>query len=425
MSVPVIRYHASDDELEELYPSTDDDEKQLTPESEKPSPGSSPRKSSRTCISVPGSGEVCEGSLVDRRSTSMDENLSEGTPPSADPWKVLSEIKGKITKTFEEKLHEITIERKKSKHDRSRDNSSVSDYEDLGDVTPTEELNGSDDKQEKNLASRVLLRKRTRSSRFGGFSYIKTGLKDNKLAAAAVAAAGAAEEDGVESGIEAAELTCECQSKVVDSSFVLNEKSQKSIGNVLARLQKIIKYFLPAEMFKSSNTAILTESDYLFIQLKNRIYTRIVVLVIVLCSCYFIPLPKYFMGIWAGIFVSFMVQGIYTTINTLLTIPVESCRVPVLEIPAVEEHAVVEKFEGWLNELPYCYEPDNYHVARTKPVFFKLEGEVLQVMETRTRIPKRAIWDEAKHEPKFTKKRAYSLAGAKVELLPSGLIRRR
>ncbi|XP_001604067.1 testis-expressed protein 2 [Nasonia vitripennis] len=370
MSVPVIRYHASEEELEELYPSCRDDEKQqLTPESEKPSPNrSSPE----------------EGSLVElRRSTSMDESFPEGllTPAAAsDPWKVLSDIRGKITKTFEEKLHEIKSEKKKSKHERSsRDTSSVSDYEDLaGDATPTEEQY---EKEEKRFASSLRKRSTPHSSRFVGFSYIKTGLKDQK----------SAEEECVESGIEAAELTCECPSPDVDSS-----------------IQRIMK------------------SDQLFIQLKNRIYAQLLLLVIVVCCCYFIPLPKYLMGLWAGIFVSFMLQRAYTTVHKLLSIPVKpSCTVPVLEVAAVEEHAVVEKFEGWLNELPYRYEPDNYHVARTKPVFFKLEGDVLQVMESRTRIAKRAIWDEAKLKPKFTKKRAYSLAGAKVELLPSGLIRRR
>ena len=395
MSVPVIRYHASDDELEELYPSTDD-EKGLTPESEKTSPRSSPR---RCRISISDSGDGCEGTF-EKRSTSMDENLSEGTPPS-DPWKVLTSFKGKVTKAFEETISEIKSERKKSKHNRSRDTSSVSDYEDLGDATPTDDTNS--EKQEKESYSPVL-RQRSHSSKFVGFSSIKTGLKTNN-----------SEEDSVENGIEAAELSFEYQSEEIDLCFV-EENNQNN------KFREGIRYFLP-EIFIPTNL-VLSESDRVFIQLKNKIYYELFTILTVLCCCYFVPLPKYLMGIWAGIFVSYMVQKICRSVNKLLTMPIKSI-VPVLEIPAVEEHAILDKFEGWLNELPYRYDPDNYHLARTKPVFFKLEGEVLQVMETRSRIPKRAVSDEPKLKPKFIKKRAYCLAGAKVELLPSGLIRRR
>ncbi|XP_014206011.1 testis-expressed protein 2 [Copidosoma floridanum] len=404
MSVPVIRYHASDDELEELYSFADDD-KRSTPESEKTSPKLSPRKSRITIYDDRDSYE----SNLEKRSTSMDENLSEGVPP-ADPWRVFSGIKGKITKTFEEKLHEIKSERKKSKQDRSRDTSSVSDYEDVSDITPTED-NGSD-KLEKE--SSPVLRKRTNSSRFSGFSYIKTGLK-------------AKAEESVEDGVEAAELTNECQSKEDVSSFLSNtiiegdatvsDKSTSSTG-----FKKNIKSYLP-EILKSTSLG-LTESECLFIQIKNNIYYEALMLTVVLCCCYYIPLSKYFIGVWVGIFASFMAQKIYNNICKLLTIPEKSV-VPVLEILPVEEHAALEKFEGWLNELPYNYKPDNYHVARTNPVFFVLEGEVLQVFETRTRVPKRAVWNEPKLKPKFTKRRVYCLAGAKVELLPSGLIRRR
>lgn len=111
-------------------------------------------------------------------------------------------------------------------------------------------------------------------------------------------------------------------------------------------------------------------------------------------------------------------------VRTILTTSPKQ-KVPVLEIPAAEEHVVLDRYEGWVNEFPFDYTPEDYHVARTRSVFFRLEGEVLQVMETRTRIPKRAIWDEPKHKAKFTRKRIYNLSETKVDLLPHGLIRRR
>ncbi|KAJ8683283.1 hypothetical protein QAD02_019075 [Eretmocerus hayati] len=401
MSVPVIRYHASDDELEELYPDTDD-EKRLTPESDRISPRPSP---ARCRISITRerdkeNGDGLEESL-EKRSTSVDGPLFDGTPPS-DRWKVLSDIKGKITKTFEEKLSEIKSERKKSKHDRSRDTSSVSDYEDLGDVTPTEETNS--EKIEKEPSP--ILRKRSNSSRFVGFSYIKTGLKAKKS------------DEGIEDGVEAAESSYEYppdkdigKNGLVDS----NETGPRS------KFQTDLKCFLPG-IFEPPNLA-LTECERFRLQLQHRIYYQLCMVMVALLICYCIPFSTYFTGICAGIFISVMMKKIYLNIDQLLT--KSNDRIPILEISSVQEHAIVEKFEGWLNELPYKYEPACYHVARTKPVFFILESDVLQILETRSRIPKRAIWDEAKHKPRFTKKRVYCLAGAKVELLPSGLIRRR
>lgn len=107
-SVPVIHYHASDDELEEIYPSTDE-EKQLTPEHEK----SSSKVNSQTPSKCAHESDISENNS-ESRSISTENILLEGTPPSLDPWKVLSEIKGKITKTFEEKLCEIKSDKKKN-----------------------------------------------------------------------------------------------------------------------------------------------------------------------------------------------------------------------------------------------------------------------------------------------------------------------
>ncbi|XP_015588612.1 testis-expressed protein 2 [Cephus cinctus] len=419
ISVPAFRYHASDDELEEFFPSTDEEEA-FTSKSNKLSPKSSPSKSVGTKVDC---NEVPEGGL-ERRSTSMDGNLSEGTPPS-DPWKVLSEIKGKITKTFEEKLSEIKSDRRKGKS-RSRDNSSISDSEGPGDVTPTED--NAFEKLEKDCSPVVRRRGRASStsgasSRFAGFSRIKTGLKAKN-----------SEEVSVESGIEAAELAEEDPSKT-NSTTVVDERD-RTIPKIVreeerARIPTVVKSMRLLAHNEESSGTIGSTFEQPFSYLKTQIVYRLFVLMIVLwCSYYVMPLPGYLRGLVAGICATVTIQNIINCIMKILTTPQEPpvdvmSSVPVLEIPAAEEHAVVERYEGWMNELPYRYDPDNYHVARTKPVFFRLESNVLRVMETRTRIPKRAIWDEPKHKAKFVRRRAYSLTGAKVELLPGGLIRRR
>lgn len=102
-SVPTIRYHASDGELEELYPSSED-EKQ--PELSK----FSPLKNFRS-----KSSNASQGSFSKERSSSMDGITSESTLSSSDTWSKLSQIKGKISKTIEDKITEIKKERKRRK----------------------------------------------------------------------------------------------------------------------------------------------------------------------------------------------------------------------------------------------------------------------------------------------------------------------
>ena len=307
---------------------------------------------------------------------------------------MFSDFKGKLTKTLEEKLQEIKSEKKKrSKSGRSRKNSSVSDPEDLGDVTPTEDF--VPEKQERESSTI-----RRRGNRFGSFGIIKTGLKAKN-----------SEDYSVESGVEAAELGDE-NSSPRTSDDTQNEK---------------IRVF-PAISGKIINTDC-DRSE--FSQLKRLLIWEFFTIPFVLWSFYyFIPLPTYLVGIIAGMFVLRRLQNVMEVLKKFLTTPnemksMENEGLEFVEIEAAEEHAVVDRFEGWLNELPYDYDPDNYHVARTVSVFFKLEAESLRIMETRTRIPKRAVWNEPQHVAKFTRKRVYSLAGAKIELLPDGLTRRR
>lgn len=395
-SVPVIHYRANDDELEELYPSSSDDERRLTPESDKRIP-SSPSKSSEN-------GQGMEND-VERRSI---DDAFEGTPPSSDPWKVLSEIKGKITKTFEEKLSEMKSDRKKKRRKRNKDNSSISDSEDLGDVMPTDE----------NINDKELgfARSKGNAARFMGFSQVRTGLKTKN-----------SQDDSVESGVEAAEfselvpdpLPLESQ-----DDFPLAEDKENDATCRRSLFSQLDGNIHTKEMKFS---ALLSHvKEHVFQQLTKQLAT---LLILVLAFCFLIPLPTHLVGFSIGVFVTVVVHRLVQRFREILTMPLDKepvhIVVPVLEIPAAEEHAVQERYEGWLNELPYTYDPHNYHVARTKSVFFNLEGGVLRVMETRMKVPKRAVWDEPKRKYKFTRKRVYNLIGAKVELLPEGLTRRR
>ncbi|XP_012268551.2 testis-expressed protein 2 [Athalia rosae] len=408
-SVPVIRYHASDDEVEELYPSTDDDEL-CTPDSEHMDTKSSPSKMGRN-KSEDESGDLNLG----KRSASMDGNLSEGTPPS-DPWRMLSEIKGKITKTFEDKLSEIKSERKKNKR-RSRDNSSISDSEDLTDITPTED--NLSEKQEGDTSSPIKFSK-NRSARFTGFHNIKTGLKTKN-----------SEEDSIESGVEAAEFAeDDLLLQTADPGKSNNPENSEVAGSLVIVKSPKSSSEMCLDVFKTFIPQCLKSESTLSQLLRKIIYQLFSLLIILWGFYHAAPLPEYVIGLIAGIFVTITVQRVVAVITQALMTPQKISRnveqtVSVLEIPAVEEHAVLDRFEGWLNQLPYNYHPDNYHVARTVSVYFRLEGGILKVMETKTRIPKREVWDEPKHKVRFVWKKVYSLAEATVNLMPEGLIRRR
>lgn len=335
-------------------------------------------------------------SNLERRSTSMDENLSEGTPPS-DTWKMLLDIRGKITKTFEDKISEIKSEKKKKKKRRRADVGSVSDSENFEDITPVDESNS--EKQSKESFS-PLLRRRVNSSRFT-FHEIETGLKTKNY-----------EEKSIESGVEAVELFEDIVNKT-------NIPKQSEISRIGINFKDFC-----CRIYKSTS-AQPTETEHILRQLLNLLLYKLFLLTCILLVLWIVPLSDIIKGICVGIFVSFIYRKTYFQIQQVLSTPPKKKLISVLEIPAVEEFAVLDKFEGWLNELPYDYKPENYHVARTKSVFLKLEGDILQVLETKTRIPKRAVWDEPNHKVKFTKKRIYSLSGSSVELLPLALIRRR
>ncbi|KAG6445868.1 hypothetical protein O3G_MSEX004134 [Manduca sexta] len=96
-------------------------------------------------------------------------------------------------------------------------------------------------------------------------------------------------------------------------------------------------------------------------------------------------------------------------------------------IPSVKEHRPLKKYEGWINHYRYPdYDPYTYHINKTTTAFMKLEGCNLRISYTRTKIAKRALWDE-KIDDKVTfyQHRLYNLTGARVILLPKGLVRRR
>ncbi|XP_041977923.1 testis-expressed protein 2 [Aricia agestis] len=95
-------------------------------------------------------------------------------------------------------------------------------------------------------------------------------------------------------------------------------------------------------------------------------------------------------------------------------------------LPSVKEHRPLKKFEGWLNHYRFPdYDPFTYHINKTTTAFVKLEGCNLRISYTRAKIAKRALWDEKIDHVTFYQHRLYNLTGARVILLPKGLVKRR
>ncbi|XP_063824841.1 testis-expressed protein 2 isoform X2 [Ostrinia nubilalis] len=99
---------------------------------------------------------------------------------------------------------------------------------------------------------------------------------------------------------------------------------------------------------------------------------------------------------------------------------------PSYTIPSVKEHRPLKKYEGWINHYRFPeYDPYTYHINQTTTAFMKLEGCNLRISYTRTKIAKRALWDEKIENVVFYQHRLYNLTGARILLLPKGLVKRR
>nr|XP_034180834.1 testis-expressed protein 2 [Osmia lignaria] len=413
-SVPVIHYHASDDELEEIYPSSEE-EKRLTPECEtnvSKVTSTSSKRIEKRCVHE---SDVSENNS-ETRSVGTENVLPEGTQPSLDPWKVLSDFKGRITKTFEEKLSEIKSDKKKRRHSKAESSSDLEETQ--GSVTPCEKKQ--EGKQVNEESSTMMGRhQRGNPVRYVGFSDVKTGLKDKSL-----------QDESVESGVEASEFAQSVNEDIVScpENDFSTAKASSNREDDYAKLRH-----QPCTRFAASPKRIDLKTVFLRLMKQLILQTtyKSVAIFIAIFSIYHVaPLPEYLLGFIMGIIATITFCSTLTEFQRVLTtMPDEKFDsptiIPVLEIPAAEEHSVIERFQGWLNELPYNYEPNNYHVARTKSVFFRLEGNILRIMETRMKIPKKAVWDEPKQKLKFVRRRVYNLAGARIELVPYGLARKR
>ncbi|PSN49759.1 hypothetical protein C0J52_08478, partial [Blattella germanica] len=133
-SVPTfaIRFHAEDEELEEIYPSADesDEEAEKQEDESSSSTGGTQSAATSTQSAITTSASATTSTIHSRdpspmkeylkgfgkRSTSVDAGMIDGGTPAtgSDTWRLFHEIKGKIAKTVEEKFGEMKTDRRSS-----------------------------------------------------------------------------------------------------------------------------------------------------------------------------------------------------------------------------------------------------------------------------------------------------------------------
>nr|CAB3515735.1 unnamed protein product [Spodoptera littoralis] len=139
------------------------------------------------------------------------------------------------------------------------------------------------------------------------------------------------------------------------------------------------------------------------------------------------------LGLWFFCFMSNLKSWVLDTYfsdtdsgSKLYQLRRSSAMPPPYTIPSVKEHRPIKKYESWINHYRVPdYDPGTYHINKTTTAFMKLEGCNLRISYTSTKIPKRALWDEKIEKVSFYQHRLYNLTGARVILLPKGLVKRR
>ena len=64
-----------------------------------------------------------------------------------------------------------------------------------------------------------------------------------------------------------------------------------------------------------------------------------------------------------------------------------------------------------MNELREPYSPDNYFLNKTRSVYLNLDGRMLRLQTTISKVPKRAVCGEQIGTCSFSKLRIYDLSG--------------
>lgn len=150
-------------------------------------------------------------------------------------------------------------------------------------------------------------------------------------------------------------------------------------------------------------------------------------ILIAILACLFAPIPSWLSGFFTGsIISSFLVYWLYKPLKNVKSyLNYNFIETENVQLAEVKNDAKI--FKGWMNELPsfMSYNPDKYHVSCTRSLYVRLDGSYLRFSFPLRNIPKRAMFNEPRHELQFVHQQHYDITGATVELLPKGLANKR
>ncbi|XP_063234563.1 testis-expressed protein 2 isoform X2 [Bacillus rossius redtenbacheri] len=492
-SVPsfTIRFHADDEELEAIYPSEDeaddeaekpDEEVEAASQNANSAPTPPNTSASSTAHSRDPSPMKEYLRVLGKRSTSIDSGVvgDNSLASGSDTWRLFHELKGKITKTVEEKFGEIKSERKKrtrrfkSGGSGSKDDSSISDSESVSEssgkgqeadtdgspkkipsnkeIKIDEEEEGDDEENDVknglgNASSANSLvdmlevsdtptvtstskcktppphrrkywshLRRRKAAKSSGKSLGATSYSMSSLARHADDSSNDFEDVDIEAGVEACEE---------------NVSASASVGDLNADIPVTDYRSRPPSSTPGGSRSTPPTLRRFSLRTQAQRFKKWLLVAACLASCF--VLPTYVSGFLCGTFSTYIVYSYIIKMTSIgdctrpkeFAIP-DYAALPILEVPAVKEHHAINKHAGWMNEYPFHYEPQEYSVKDTRAVYVRLEGSVLRVSETRAKIPRRAMWNERDHSHvKFDHQRIYDISHCQVLLLPEGLTAKR
>ncbi|XP_066253669.1 testis-expressed protein 2 isoform X4 [Euwallacea similis] len=475
-SVPSIsiKFHANVEEIEEVRFS--DEETPISEEKNQfgvlQSVSSSSDQDSRALKLFP--------KLV-KRSTSVDvsTNQSLSSSPPNDPWRFFSDIKGKITKSVEEKITEIKARHEegsplhKAKTDSkqikegNKDSSSFSDSEDqsessisktCGFASTTEGVEMSSDDETSSIDKDKKMHSPSIRQKFRFLKHHshKTSSKEGTINVShlsklyninteKVEQALPEHTEDIESAVDALEETDfrkdssdktenremmkeEIVKKVVQKIDNINLDSEKIVNVEQVSGEEIRKSFLKGD---SKMFTVFAPTGFVDLRFAPRtspndtnVLPYILLSIYIVVYAIFHSYLPYLAGALLGASLVLILGFIYVKLYTIpVSVPdnIAGITSKIMEIPAVKEYQPVTKFEGWVNEFPEAYDPVVYHISRTQSVFLRLQGNLLRISHSKGKVPKRAMWNEHDIRATFSHHRIYNLLGAKIGLLPEGL----
>ncbi|XP_014275137.1 testis-expressed protein 2 [Halyomorpha halys] len=406
-----FRYNAEDEEVEQLYYTPSDSESSKKIED-------SPHTSKEEGINESKSKD--SSPILSK--TKVMGNLDDSS--SGETWRILKEMKGRITKTVEDKIEEIKSDRMKKKllatsslsdsEERSETSSSVKDSSEKVSYLSKEE-GVIADSDLADISDTSLTPDRTTPvvtevdisditpSKDGFFTTFNTPTKKVSVRT---------EDTEKTSSILHKKLKTK-SSKRVELGV---EAVEESVGKEEGRLMEKD----PVKDHDSSHVNLMPNVSVraaVFFALLGVLYT-------------FVNVPQFLFGVIVGIFLSFEFSY-WASCSPWVNHEKAPAEYYSNDYPSGEsypsdsdEHQKIV-YEGWINEFCFEYQPEIYHVTQTETVYARLEGSVLKLASPRQKVSKRAIWNEPHYKLRFDRERTYDISNCEVLLLPDKLAHKR